>query len=234
MSSRKIAYLTMAYDVAKTDYMAIPNCVDQTGNYDKVLYIMYQEPFPPHIGKNHDLPIEIKEYNVEGIKGYGWWLMKLNKFLEVCTETHMVWWDEDDYRLNDYTKKALSALTQYSPIAWNLWNYEVKRGSILKKQYTSGMGTLVAVTDFLRIPAAALTAKYPDGRLRIDETRRPVDCNYTGKWTYASGALDAYLKKQLKLKYKVAEHEGVRFMTFHSKTNTHGGRKPEENVDYGC
>ena len=86
----KVAYLTMAYDLAKTYSMAIPNCVDQTGNYEKVLYIMYQEPFPTHIGKNHDLPIEIREYNVEDIKGFGWWLMKFNKFLEVCTEHSMV------------------------------------------------------------------------------------------------------------------------------------------------
>ena len=134
----------------------------------------------------------------------------------------MVWWDEDDYRLNDYTQKALSVLTLYSSIAWNLWNYEVKRGSILKKQYTSGMGTLVAITDFLRIPVAELTVKYPDGQLCLDESHS----------TYVDAALDSYLKKLLKTRYKITEHEGMRFMTFHSKTNTHDGRKPEENVDY--
>ena len=229
----KVAYLTMAYDLEKTYSMAVPNCVDQSGNYEKVLYIMYQEPFPPHIGTNHDLPIEIKEYNVTGIQGYGWWLMKLNKFLEVCTESHVVWWDEDDYRLSDYTQKALSVLTPYSPVAWNLWNYEVKRGSILKRKYSSGMGTLVAVTDFLKLPAYDLTAKYPSGRLRIDENRKPVDCTYTGEWTFAGGALDAHYKKLLKARCTVSEHGGVRFMTFHNKTNTKGNRDPKENVDYG-
>ena len=228
----KVAYLTMAYDLAKTYSMAIPNCVDQTGNYEKVLYIMYQEPFPPHIGNNHDLPIEIKEYNVEGIQGFGWWLMKFNKFLEVCTEHHMVWWDEDDYRLSDYTTLALGALTAQSAIAWNLWNYEVKRNGIYKKEYSSGMGTLVARVDSLRQPMAELTEKYPCGRVRIDLNGKPVDSSHQGEFRYGGGALDSYLKKILRKRFPVAEHNGVRFMTFHSKTNTRGGRKPEENVDY--
>ena len=229
----KIAYLTMAYDLEKAYSVAIPNCVDQTGNYNKVLYLMYQQPFPPHIGNNHDLPIEIKEYNVEGIVGGGWWLMKLKRFLEVCTETHLVWWDEDDYRLSDYTTKALSVLTAQSAVAWNLWNYEVKRGSIIKRQYGSGMGTLVMRVDALRQPVDELLDRWPDGQLRIDENRKQVDRHHVGNWTHAGGALDAYLKRVLKVRYHVVEHDGVRFMTYHSKTNTHGGRDPKENVDYG-
>ena len=144
----------------------------------------------------------------------------------------MVWWDEDDYRLSDYTTLALGALTAQSAIAWNLWNYEVKRCSIRKRQYSSGTGTLVARVDSLRQPMAELTEKYPCGRVRIDLNGKPVDSSYPGEFRYGGGALDSYLKKILKVRFPVVEHNGVRFMTFHSKTNTKGGRKPEENVDY--
>ena len=94
------------------------------------------------------------------------------------------------------------------------------------------MGTLVARVDSLRQPMAELTEKYPCGRVRIDLNGKPVDSSHQGEFRYGGGALDSYLKKILRKRFPVAEHNGVRFMTFHSKTNTRGGRKPEENVDY--
>ena len=228
----KIAYLTMAYDLEKTYSIAIPNCVDQSGDFDKVLYLMYQEPFPPHIGINHDLPIQIKEYNVKHIKGSGWWLMKLNRFLDVCQQRDVVWWDEDDYRLHDYTELALAAISDKNPVAWDMWNYEVKRGSIFRRKYTSGMGTLVARVEALKSPARKITSKWPCGRIRKDHKGNLVDSRYSGRFTYGGGALDAHMKRLLKKQYDVQNHDGVRHMVFHSKTNTRGGRKPEENVNY--
>ena len=226
-----VAYLTMAYDLKMTSSLAIPNCADQKCSYGKVLYIMYQEPFPVHIGDNHDLPITIREFDVEH-QGSGWWLMKLKKFLDVCTEKYFVWWDEDDYKPHDYTDKALMPVNMANPLSWNLYNYEVKRGSIYYREYTSGMGTLAGYVGALRKPVAELLDKWPDGRIRINEQRQPVDASYNGQWSYGAGALDAYLKRILKKRVAMSGHTGKRFMTFHSKTNTRGGRKPEENVDY--
>jgi len=232
----KIAYLTMAYDLKMTCSLAIPGCVDQSWrDKDKVLYLMYQEPFPVHIGQDHHLDIAIREFNVHGIQGFGWWLLKLAKFLEVCEEEYMLQWDEDDYYPHNHTPEALWPLMQGAVMSWSLTNYEVKRGSIFERRYTSGMGTLCARVDALRQPVLELLEKYPDGQLRVRKgTREPCDATYKGEWEYCGGALDAHLKKMLVRMYggRIAEHNGRRFMTFHSKTNTKGGRKPEENIDY--
>lgn len=229
----KIAYLTMSYDLKMTYSLAIPGVYSQAWSAGrKAHYLMYQKPFPPHIGDNHDLYMDIREYDVDGIAGFGWWLLKLKRFLEVCQEERFVWWDEDDYYSRGYTINAMEPIRNGAPLAWNLNNYEVKLGSIKQREYTSGMGTLVGRVDALRQPVAELLAKYPDGRLRIDENNNPVDCHYTGKWRYCGGALDAHLKKILIKQGVMTEHCGTRFMTFHSKTNTKGGRKSQENVDY--
>ena len=158
--------------------------------------------------------------------------MKLKRFLEVCTEKFFAWWDEDDYHEYLYTQKALANICDQTPLAWNLHNYEIKRDSALKREYTSGMGTLAGRVDALRAPTTELLAKYPNGRLRVDMSNRPVDVSYEGEWRYGAGALDAYMKRILKKRGGVALHTGERCMTFHSKTNTRGGRDPKENVDY--
>lgn len=232
----KIAYLTMSYDLKMTYSLAIPNCASQIwDNEDKVLYLMYQKPFPPHIAQSHELAMTIREFNVEGIQGAGWWLLKLAKFLEVCEEEFMLIWDEDDYRPDNYTSLAISKVIEGKvPLSWNYVNIEVKLGSIIQRRYTSGIGTMCARVDMLRQPVAELLAMYPGGQLRVRKgTREPCDASYKGEWEYCGGALDAHLKKMLIKMYgeTIAEHGGTRFMTFHSRTNTQGGRKPEENVD---
>src|SRR3990167_7173061 len=95
LSTPSIAYLCMSFD--PIDRMnAIIDCIHQDyPNELKTLYILRQRTkegeFPRKI--NHNMPIRIREIDVEG-KWPELWLLKLMAFCEAVEEDVTVWWDE--------------------------------------------------------------------------------------------------------------------------------------------
>jgi len=223
---------------------AIFNAIDQDyPNELKTLYLLYQEPFPPKL--SHDLPVRVREFWVTGFVGSGWWLKKLEMFLNACSEPYMLTWDEDDRYEHMYTRKALQPILEgRARITWNYNNVMVKYGYMRHEKYRSAIGTLCGEVVLLKQVAVPLFKKYPDGRLKIVESKRKRGSHGMPYYKrgrkrkkkvvrYAGGAMDNYFRRDLAKKHAadIAEHDGLRFYTFSSTANTKGGRLENENID---
>lgn len=255
MSLPAIAYLIMSFDYVDT-VRGIIQAIKQPYEGKKVVYLMYQEPYPPPI--ELDLPerldvIEVREFNVPGT----WprlWMAKMLTFLRNCKEPYMLQWDEDDDWENEYTARALKPLLNgKAKISWNHHNVDVMYGLMKQGLYGSPVGTLAAEVATLA-PIVEKLAKSvenhqvvkaekksrgssnPINALLVSKKRRrrAKQLLVSGKVPYG-GAKDAALWRLIKKKFAhiVAEHDGWRFYTRHSQTNTCiKSRPPSQAIDF--
>ena len=205
----------------------------------KTLYMVNQPPFPKPI--LHDLPIKIREINVDA----AWpaaWAMKLWAFLAEATEDIMMIFDQDDCWMPSYTKNAIVPIvTKKGDFAWChtmrfIENVYIKdgvevvvpndqkvpaggewRASIKTKRHQSAIGTLVARTAALREAADILKQRYPTGLVK------------------SSGPIDNYLRRLLQNEFgdRLTSHEAEgRWYYLHTKASSKFGRRSEQYVDH--
>lgn len=211
-----VAYLIMAYNPMYW-YRGILNALDQDyPNELKTVYLMLQELDPPQ------LPTNIEGMTVrQFVVGHKWprlWFEKYLKFLSVVTEPIMLVWDEDDYYLHDYTRKALQPFADDNVrITGNLENIDVLRGHIERGQYPSAAGTFCGEVSIFHEAFEYLNERFPD---------------HTAGGT---GALDSRLRRWIQEERGdvYASHTGIRCYFRHRGAQTKGGRPPEQNIDFG-
>ena len=205
----------------------------------KNLYLVNQPPFPTPL--LHDLPIRIKEINVDATWPAAW-AMKLWAFLDEATEDIMMIFDQDDCWMPDYTKKAIVPIVmKEGDFAWcHMMNFVenvyIKDGveivipkdakppyggqwhsQIKRKRHQSAIGTFVARTTALKEAADILKKRHPTGLVK------------------GSGPIDNYLRRLIQNEFgdRLTSHEGDgRWYFLHEKASSKFGRRDEQYIDH--
>ena len=205
----------------------------------KNLYLVNQPPFPTPL--LHDLPIRIKEINVDATWPAAW-AMKLWAFLDEATEDIMMIFDQDDCWMPDYTKKAIVPIVmKEGDFAWcHMMNFVenvyIKDGveivipkdakppyggqwhsQIKRKRHQSAIGTFVARTTALKEAADILKKRHPTGLVK------------------GSGPIDNYLRRLIQNEFgdRLTSHEAEgRFYYLHKKASSKFGRRDEQYIDH--